>query len=93
MFIDYLQQIPLESGGNMAHEVGKITRQIRAIAIRDSMLCQQVILAMSSNSYSVVLQQAAKSVYALLLLGYSRTSAAVTLTVSNSSLIDMMRLP
>ncbi|MFN6501286.1 MAG: hypothetical protein RMX65_030425 [Nostoc sp. DedQUE01] len=32
MFIDYLQQIPLESGGNMAHEVGKITRQIRAIA-------------------------------------------------------------
>ncbi|MFN6562657.1 MAG: replicative DNA helicase [Nostoc sp. ChiSLP01] len=32
VFVDYLQQIPLESGGNMAHEVGKITRQIRAIA-------------------------------------------------------------
>ncbi|MBD6620012.1 AAA family ATPase [Komarekiella sp. 'clone 1'] len=32
VFIDYLQQIPLESGGNMAHEVGKITRQIRDIA-------------------------------------------------------------
>jgi replicative DNA helicase len=25
VFIDYLQQIPLESGGNMAFEVGKIT--------------------------------------------------------------------
>ncbi|MBD2534962.1 AAA family ATPase, partial [Nostoc flagelliforme FACHB-838] len=32
VFIDYLQQIPLESGGNMAFEVGKITRQIRDIA-------------------------------------------------------------
>ncbi|BAY73281.1 DnaB-like helicase (plasmid) [Trichormus variabilis NIES-23] len=32
VFVDYLQQIPLEEGGNMAHEVGKITRQIRAIA-------------------------------------------------------------
>lgn len=32
VFVDYLQQIPLEGGGNMAHEVGKITRQIRAIA-------------------------------------------------------------
>ncbi|MBD6620840.1 helicase DnaB [Komarekiella sp. 'clone 1'] len=32
VFVDYLQQIPLESGGNMAHEVGKITRQIRDIA-------------------------------------------------------------
>ncbi|WP_264299998.1 replicative DNA helicase, partial [Nostoc sp. MG11] len=32
VFVDYLQQIPLESGGNMAFEVGKITRQIRDIA-------------------------------------------------------------
>ena len=32
VFIDYLQQIPLESCGNMAFEVGKITRQIRDIA-------------------------------------------------------------
>ena len=30
--VDYLQQIPLSAGGNMAFEVGKITRQIRDIA-------------------------------------------------------------
>ena len=32
VFIDYLQEIPLESGGNISFEIGKITRQIRAIA-------------------------------------------------------------
>lgn len=32
VMIDYLQQIPLQSSGNMAHEIGKVTRQIRDLA-------------------------------------------------------------